>query len=40
MNIYKDKVLIIYYDTNVVRIVIVGVELPDVFLFNLEYSIA
>ena len=40
MNIYKDKVLTVYYDTNIVRIVVVGVELPDVFLLDLEYSVA
>ena len=37
MNIYKDKALTIYYNTNIVRVVVVGVELPDVFLLNLEY---
>ena len=40
MNIYKDKALTVCYNTNVVRVVIVGVELPDVFLLDLEYSIA
>ena len=39
MNIYKDKVLTVCYNTNVVRVVIIGVELPDVFLLDLECSI-
>ena len=40
MNIRKYKVLTIYYNTNIVRVVVMGVELPDVFLLDLEYSIA
>ena len=40
MNICKYKVLTVYYNTNVVKVVVVGVELPDVFFLDLEYSIA
>ena len=36
----KVEALTIYYNTNVVRVVIVGVKLPDVFLLDLECSIA
>ena len=40
MNIYKDEALTVYYNTNVVRVVVVGVELPDVFLLDLECGVA
>ena len=40
MNVYKDKALTIYYNTNIVKVVIVGVKLPDIFLLDLKYSIA
>ena len=36
INIRKDKALTVCYNTNVVRVVVVGVELPDVFLLDLE----
>ena len=40
INIYKDKALTVYYNTNIVKVIVVGVKLPDVFLLNLKYSIA
>ena len=39
VNIRKDKALTVYHNTNIVRVVVVGVELPDVFLLDLEYGI-